>query len=325
MANEIEVKKDTQVSTGNTDLSTELARRYRDLQKSDYYTRTQTPGQYLKSQKRERADAELELTPERESPNTKEEDKIVPLPHWNKHIQKVFESLDEKVQKAWVDSFKIVEKSYVKQLNEIKSDLDIAAPLLDIVLPYREGIEKIGLSVEEYIKKLIEFDLNLAENPGREIAKLIHRHDIKYDDLYGYLQEEVALAPQRMLVEQELAPIKKELEEYKKMKSSQLENEYVNKQADDIISKITAFYEQTDKQGNMLYPNAFDQMQDIIELIQMGETLDDAYNFVMKEKNAPQSNQNIDMSDSPINRNTVLSSDQIDKQSYLNKLKQLGY
>jgi hypothetical protein len=49
------------------------------------------------------------------------------------------------------------------------------------------------------------------------------------------------------------------------------------------------FYAQRDAKGNLLYPNAMANIDDIFELVQTGETLDDAYHLVMNGKKSNES------------------------------------
>jgi hypothetical protein len=72
-----------------------------------------------------------------------------------------------------------------------------------------------------------------------------------------------------------------------------LSGEEFQKQANEIVEQITMFFEQRDAQGKLLYPNAFANIEDILDLVQTGETLEDAYNLVMTGNKKKDKNPNI--------------------------------
>jgi hypothetical protein len=120
-----------------------------------------SPAEYLKSGA-VAPTQDVELDEERSiAPSVKKHKsttKHKPLGHWADHIAKEFERLPEKTQKAWLDSFKIVEKGFIKQANELKEDLIIAEDILALVEPFYDEMLAKGISPKAYIKSLIDFD-----------------------------------------------------------------------------------------------------------------------------------------------------------------------
>jgi hypothetical protein len=72
-----------------------------------------------------------------------------------------------------------------------------------------------------------------------------------------------------------------------------LSDDEAQKKAKEIVEQVTMFFEQRDAQGKLLYPNAFANIEDILDLVQTGETLEDAYNLVMTGNKNKDKNPNI--------------------------------
>lgn len=273
-------------TTGNNELAqqsqnTAIDKRVRDLD-AGYYKNVVSPEEYLKqSRTSEDSSQDLELSSDSTN-NDGSQKNVAPLKHWNVNIQKQFEQCSESQQKAWLDSFKIVEKSFVKQLNALKEQISLAETIMEPLLPYVKDLEKLRQSPKEYISTLINFDNNLGKNPAYEIAKLIALHNVNYDDLYKNLNAAQDDLAANTIIEKHIAPLK---EEIAKLKGEDGQSDRTlleaQKVSDEIIGKITAFYEQRDNSGKLLYPDAFDHIEDIIELVQTGENLDTAYNLVV--------------------------------------------
>jgi hypothetical protein len=246
---------------------------------------TVAPAEYLKSGAAAPTQ-DVELEEERGiAPSVKKHKsttKHKPLGHWADHIAKEFERLPEKTQKAWLDSFKIVEKGFIKQVNELKEDLIVAEDILALVEPFYDEMLAKGISPKAYIKSLIDFDRKVGQDAAYEIARMIIQHGVTLEKIYP----KIVQAEKDMLddynIRRHIDPLKKEIA---KLKGEDVDTATViaeaNREADELFEKIRNYYEQVDEQGEKLYPNAFDHMEDIIELIQGGENLDDAYDLVM--------------------------------------------
>ena len=207
---------------------------------------------------------------------------LKPLSHWTVRIQKEFDRLPERTQRAWLDSFKIVEKGYVKHLNALKDDINAAGEVLSTIEPYYEDIIKLGISPQDYINHLIRFDYQMGINPARQVAELILRHNIQYEDVYPNLVEAQRDLETQGSVNKYIDPLKQEIQALKnKLGGSNISKAELEAEADRAFEQIRNFYSQVDEQGNELYPYAFENIEDIMELVQTGENLEDAYDLVM--------------------------------------------
>lgn len=206
-----------------------------------------------------------------------------PLSMWNSRIQSVFKAQPSGVQKAWLDSTKLMEKTFVKNLNEMKEDMLAAEEILSVVEPHYKDIRAIGMTPKTYMTNLIAFDQKLSENPAREIARLLLKFGITYNYLYKAMQQaqiDIRAEEQVMPI---IAPIVDELRDLREQLGgvSEETERKTDDTADEVVEGLKTFFSQVDGQGEPLYPEAFTYMDDILELVQTGETLDSAYNLVM--------------------------------------------
>lgn len=262
--------------------SNEIANRISDLERGGYYKNVVSPDDYLKTNKQESStDGDTELYDD----NKEQKESAAPLKHWSNNIKKIFADCTESQKKAWLSSFKIIEKGYVKNLNSLKDEIAQVAPIVKLLEPLADDLKKIGQSKYDYIKDLIDFDLAVGKDPAYEIAKLICLKQINIEDLKRYLPIANDDIVANKYINVHLDPLKKEIKKLKQAlgDSSELseDNELVKKTAEDAINKITMFFEQKDAKGNDLYPGAFENIEDILELVQTGENLEDAYNLVI--------------------------------------------
>ena len=252
--------------------------------KPSHKTQTTSVKEYLGGDAPETRSEELELERESSKPLKRSAKDPQPLRHWSEHIQSKFESVPKSTQQAWLDSFKIVEKGFVKQLNALKDDIQSAAAIFEVIEPYYEEIMKTGMTPAEYFKNLIAFDYMMGKDPAYEISKLILRHNVQYEDIYWNLVEAEEDIKEEAKVSKHLAPLKAEIESLKDKLGYHKRPRDVEAKAEELFEKIKNFYSQVDEQGNELYPGAFDYIEDIIEVVQTGETLEDAYDLVMGGK-----------------------------------------
>jgi hypothetical protein len=304
MSNELQTTGNNELAqSGSQSQNTQIDKRVSNLEDGGYYKNVVSPEDYLAQRKELSSDGQsqdLELSTESDN-NTEIGQKVEPLKHWNVNIQKKFDTCSESQKKAWLDSFKIVEKSFVKQLNSLKEQISLAETILKPLVPYVKDLKKLGQSPQEYIKNIINFDDNLGKNPAYEIAKLIAIHNVTYDSIsknLPYVMEDIQT---QNAVSKYIAPLKEEIEQLKGSDGlSPKIQEEAQEISDDIVNKITTFYEQRDSSGKLLYPKAFDYIQDIIELVQTGENLDSAYNLVVNGQRATGSDNNEQDSESEI-------------------------
>jgi hypothetical protein len=309
---------DLEVSTGsgsNNSLPSkyaqkEIARRS-ELEKGGYYRTVVSPDQYLKSLKdsSQKQGEELELEDEPQSQPTADLQEsagkskpAVPLKHWNANIKKHFEACSDSQKKAWVDSFKIIEKGYNKKLDALQADLDMAAPVVNFLIKHEASLLKLratkGVDPIDYLDTLINFDIKMAQDPVYEIARLIAHHKVNYEDIASVMGIAEDNLKTSAAVNQHIAPLKNEISQLKQ--SLGLQNVAVNQEsafadaaaagispeeveaAKDAANKVEAFYGQKDSTGKPLYPQAIENIEEILEQVQKtGMGLDDAYQKVV--------------------------------------------
>jgi hypothetical protein len=298
-------------TTGNKELEKQSQNAYIDkrvsnLEEGGYYKKVISPEDYLASRKSHDADGQsqdLELSSElgnNEAQDAASNKKIEPLKHWNINIKKKFDTCSESQQQAWLDSFKIVEKSFVKQLNALKDQIALAETILEPMYPYVKELKKLGQSPQEYIRTGIEFDEKLGQNPAYEIAKLISIHNVSYDAISQFLPQAIKDLDTQASISKYIKPLKEEIAQLKGSDGASSNLEKAEEVSDDIINKITAFYSQTDSSGKLKYPYAFDHIQDILELVQTGENLATAYNLVVNGERPTDSDNSDTSSESEV-------------------------
>jgi hypothetical protein len=313
----------------------ELAQRARDLERGGYYRNVVSPEDYIAGKNRYDSsnNEDLELNDEGskdiESQGTKSQGtEVEPLKHWNTKIQKKFDECTDSQKQAWIDSFKIVEKGYVKQLTALKDDIAVAEPMLEAVSPYYRDIEKLGMTPKEYLERLINFDDKLGSNPAYEIARLISIHKLSYDDIYNQLSKASRDLREEVSIGKYVTPIQKELNEIKSAlgysEAARVNKAEAEQTADEIVDKITMFFEQKDSAGREMYPGAFDHMEDILDLAQRGNALEDAYRLAVDGKKSVSQEADVDYEETQgQGRRAELTPREKEKQLLLNTLKKI--
>jgi hypothetical protein len=318
---------DLEVSTGQGQIavkSNEVVKKLSDLERGGYYKTVKAPGEYFAEKNKEGSSTSDEL--EIDDDSKSETDKgIEPLKHWNTKIKKKFNECTDSQKEAWKDSFKIIEKGYVKQLNELKEDLQSAQPIIEMMEPYKEQLEKLGVTAEKYLSDLVRFDELLGANPAYEIARLIAIYQVPYESLIDYLKVANKDISQEASISKYVNPLKKEISQLKKaigggQTSPEIE-EAAKEQSDSIINKITMFFEQRDAEGKERYPHAFENIQDILELVQTGENLEDAYNLVVNGEKKEVANKEVEYEEpSDVRKKSPLTSQEKEREMLLRKL-----
>jgi hypothetical protein len=334
----------------------EIARRS-ELEKGGYYRTVVSPDQYLKSLKNssQKQGEELELEDEPQSQTTPDlqesEGKsktAVPLKHWNTNIKKHFEACSDSQKKAWVDSFKIIEKGYNKKLTALQSELEMAAPLVEFLIKHEASLLKLrdekGVDPINYLDTLINFDIKMAQDPVYEIARLIAHHKIKYEDIASVMGLAEDNLKTSAAVNQHIAPLKNEISQLKQ--SLGLQNVAVNQEptfadaaaagispeeveaAKDAAAKVEAFFGQKDSTGKPLYPQAIENIEEILEEVQKnGLGLDDAYQKVVngvepQDKKTSSESDDIDY-DEPMTSKSSMNARDKEKAFLQAKLRQV--
>jgi hypothetical protein len=292
---------DLEISSGNNQVAVrqnEIAGRVREIEKGGYYKNVVSPDEYLKTKSKE-INRDLEISddePQQQQRGSKEK-KVEPLKHWKDLIQKKFEECTESQKDAWLDSFKIVEKNFTKQLNSLKEEIEFARPAADLVADLSQNhaaeLAKVGKTPAQYLKTLVDFDKAIGSNPAYEIAKLILIFNVKYEDIYNNINPASQDLASEAHLSKMVAPLQQEISQLKSALGYAGHTPESNAEAEEkaklIVEEVKMFYSQRDSKGNLLYPNAMANIDDIFELVQTGETLDDAYHLVMNGKTKQQS------------------------------------
>jgi hypothetical protein len=278
---------DLEISSGNMSESNTNALAEYNKQNNLPALPSQPSGDYLTTEK---VGTDTELTEDVSAKKSRKSD-IVPMKFWSKKIQKMFEECSQEQKRAWLDSFEIIEKGYAKQVRQLQATLDLAEPILKLLIPKIEGLKKIKMTPTEYVKLLLDFDVSLAKDPAYEVAKLIARFNLKYDDLAPLVPTAVDDVVTADRVKQQMQPLKDEINALRSQLNPSSEAMYdeetqdeIERQAETLVDQITMFYEQRDNKGNLLYPGAFKFAPEILELVEAGEDLDTAYHLVVKGK-----------------------------------------
>jgi hypothetical protein len=319
---------DLEVSTGQQQIAVrtpELVKKVSDLEKGGYYRNVKSPEEYLSVGKKEGSQTSDELEIYDDSDDGKVEKKsLSPLKHWNARVKKKYDECTDSQKEAWLDSFKIIEKGYVKQLNDLKEDLQMAAPIIAMMEPFKKDLEKLNISAVEYLRGLITYDKLLGKNPVYEIARLISVFNVQYADLYDALMVANKDVADEASVDKYVAPLRDEIAQLKESVGYDAKTVEAKKAADDISEKITTFFEQLDAEGKPRYPGAFDNIKDIVELVQIGEGLEDAYNIVINGERKAVANNEVEYEEHmDEKKGTPLNALQKEKQMLLNTLKRI--
>jgi hypothetical protein len=291
------MNNDTEVALkGNTELAesqkAEIVNKTALKEDGGYYKNVVSPEEYL-NQRKEKSNTgdDLELKDE-----DSKKSEVTPLKHWNTKIQNKFDECTESQKKAWLDSFKIIEKGYVKQLNAVKQDLAISLPVFKEVEPYLEQISKDGMTPAQYVRTLIDFDKQLEKDPAPLVGKIINYYQLSYDAVFYGLERAIDESKHQGSISPYIVPLQKEISQLRSQLSPEAKEQA---EANEAAAKIEAFYSQKDSSGKDMYPGAFDNLDDILALVQIGETLDNAYNLVIngETKESAEDNKDADIYD----------------------------
>jgi hypothetical protein len=252
-----------------------------------------SPADYFKSKELQHGgdDEDLDLTPSRTKadvditePKAKEKSsELQALNFWNRNIRNVFNSQSEKVKKAWMESFAIIEKGFAKRAADLEDRLSPSEDIIDIIevlTPIMPELEKLKLSPAEYIERRIKEDREIGKDPYLYVAKLCILNNLGLKELQGTLDYARQSLEREREEGGELSNIKKELKALKSV-VGQIEAPHdpdsdVAK-AEEISENIKNFYNQRDKKGNELYPDAVKYIPAIFAFIEQGYSLDEAY------------------------------------------------
>jgi hypothetical protein len=328
---------DLEISSGNSQVALrekEIAGRVRQVEKGGYYKNVVSPDEYLKKKSKE-INRDLEITddePQQQQRGSKEK-KVEPLKHWKDTIQREFEKCTEAQKDAWLGSFKIVEKNFMKQLNELKDEVEFARPAAELVADLSQNHAKelasVGKTPAQYLKTLVDFDKAIGKNPAYEIAKLILIFNVQYQDIYNNISPASQDLANEAHLTKMVAPLQQEISQLKSALGyaghTPESNEEAERKAKLIVEEVKMFFSQRDAKGELLYPNAMANIDDIFELVQTGETLDDAYHLVMNGKTRSQTSSDdaIDY-DEPQGRKQVQKTAlELEKEMLRNSFKKL--
>jgi hypothetical protein len=252
------------------------------LKRSGYYESVQSPESYLEGTNNQAQSQDLELEKssqgEKVSKSKKEQS---PLSHWNTSIKKHFMECSDEQKQAWLDSYKIIEKGFKKQISALKYPASVGEYLLAKIAPFEEALKTNNLNALTYIDSLLQFDKMVGEDPVGAVARLVINDKVTYQEIYDAIPRVLQENEGNASIEKKLAPLKDEINRLKMVAGQEVSDpqsfEEVNNVANDILEKIQAFYAQTDPSGKLKYPLAQDNMAEIVERLEDGENLDDAY------------------------------------------------
>jgi hypothetical protein len=232
----------------------------------------------------------LEEISKKEISSSEKYQKYAPKAFWKDHVKKEFSGLNPKTQKAWLDSFSLLEKSYGKIINDMKQSylaLDDVAGVLAPYLPQIINEQKI--SPAEYIAGLIEADAACTANPIKYILQIMSARGITFEDLGAGitpLVEESRNIKKLSPVLNRIEQLERRLEQQPIQSPQMTEAQQLEYETDVAAAEIKNFYGQTDSSGRELYPNWKNYIADILPQYLGGESLDDAYNNAVAVRGA---------------------------------------
>jgi hypothetical protein len=226
---------------------------------------------------------------EQQAGSLEERGKYAPKKFWNGEQKKQFSKLDPKSQKAWLDSFDIVEKSYnkaIKGLTESYRQLDDVAGVL---APYVEEIVNVwGVSPATYLANLIEADKEASRDPVQYILKIMGAKGLTFSQLGAGVKPMMDDAANRV----KLAPVMDKINELEQKLINQQQvpqepaQDDIDYKSDEMANEIREFYGQTDSSGRELYPSWKPLLNQILPQYLEGVSLDDAYNAAVENYRA---------------------------------------
>ncbi|MDR1433641.1 hypothetical protein [Candidatus Endomicrobiellum devescovinae] len=215
--------------------------------------------------------------------------KYVPRKFWNGEIKKHFNELNPAQQKAWLDSFKIAEKSYAKMIEGMKDSYAQLDDVAGVLAPYVEEIMNVwGVSPATYIANLIEADKEASRNPVQYILKIMGAKGLTFSQLGAGVkplmddaENQAKLAP----VMNKISELETKLLQQQQVTPSQTEDnlEYTS---DVMAEEIREFFNQTDSSGRKLYPEWESLLNTILPMYLQGISLDEAYNAAVNDYKA---------------------------------------
>ncbi|MDR2251820.1 MAG: hypothetical protein LBD98_03215 [Endomicrobium sp.] len=211
----------------------------------------------------------------------KSSSELKPPSFWSEPLKEKFESLTPDLKKAWLESFAITEKSFKKMAEGLRFVNQETQGVMNAITPHLESILKTGYSLPVFIGNLLKADKLATNNPVEYVLRIMGIHRLKFEDLQRGLPDAI----ESVKMEEKLEPIVRQVESLtSNTYNSRTPNEDADEQLTKIANKIEDFYAQTDEHGNLLYPNAEQYYDEIIDLLREGTvtSLDEAYSIATK-------------------------------------------
>jgi hypothetical protein len=216
--------------------------------------------------------------------------KYAPKKFWNGEIKKHFNSLSSVQQKAWLDSFRIAEKSYNKIVDDLKTSYAQLDDVAGVLAPYVEEIVgKWGVSPAVYVANLIEADKEATRDPVQYILKIMGAQGLTFSQLGAGvkpLMDETANKVKLAPVLDKISQLEQALLQQQQQVPQEPTVSEVEGKADVMADEIREFYNQTDSSGRELYPGWQNYLNAILPQYLEGENLEDAYNFAAESYKA---------------------------------------
>jgi hypothetical protein len=219
----------------------------------------------------------------------KETRKYEPKKFWNADIKKEFNALSASQQKAWLDSFKVLEKSYEKTISGLKESFANLDDIADVLAPYvNEIVNNLGVSPATYVANLIDADKEASADPVQYILKIMGAKGVTFAQLGAGVKPLMDKTEN----EEKLAPVMNKISELEQKLTQQEQitqqptQDDLEYQSDVMATEIKDFYNQTDSSGRELYPGWESMLEQILPMYLKGASLNDAYNTIAEEHKA---------------------------------------
>jgi hypothetical protein len=208
-----------------------------------------------------------------------EEFKLIPK-EWNKEEKAKFEAALENpdlkdAAGAFIDRYENLKRDYYKKSTE-RAEFAKTASVWDDVFnsDAKAALEARGIDAPEYVKRLLNVERQLINNPAETIKRLMDTYKVDLKTITGDSLDDV------LDYDETLTEIKKELKELKNEKVQSQTNTAAAQQ-NEVAKQVKDFEFAVDETGELKFPMFKNVKDEMGILLQKGtaKTLEEAYNM----------------------------------------------
>lgn len=179
--------------------------------------------------------------------------------HWASEDKEVFVSLDKRGREFLLRRHKEMESAHTKKQQALADERKQVDSLIKAVEPHQDYLQRIGISKEDAVSKLLATARRLEESNAQEKTEIFH----KLAQEYGVqLPQEAGepLSQEAQLLYDEINRVKAESQKIKEAQT-RFDDERKLEGRRSIENKISDFASQKDDRGNLMHPH-FDALRD---------------------------------------------------------------